>query len=82
MLQTLRPTLKSITAKYTLEETTLADNADTAVDPAPTPIVEAFPTLEAEPATVNLSPSIPQQTIEELMEDAEIFLTEFQIRHS
>ena len=44
----------------------------TAFEPAPTPIVEAFPTLEAEPATVTLPPSNPPQTVEELMADAEI----------
>ena len=44
---------------------------ETAVEPAPTPIVEAFPTLEAEPATVTLPPSSPPQTVEELMADAE-----------
>ena len=44
---------------------------ETAVEQAPTPIVEAFPTSEAEPATVTLPPSSPPQTVEELMADAE-----------
>ena len=53
------------------EETTFLDNVDTAVESAPTPIVESFPTLEADPTTVNLTPSNPPQTYEELMADAE-----------
>ena len=44
---------------------------ETAVEQAPTPIVEAFPTSEAEPTTVTLPPSSPPQTVEELMADAE-----------
>ena len=44
---------------------------ETAFEPAPTPIVEAFPSLEAEPATVTLPPSNPPKTVEELMADAE-----------
>ena len=44
---------------------------ETAVEQAPTPIVESFPTSEAEPATVTLPPSSPPQTVEELMADAE-----------
>ena len=43
----------------------------TAVEQAPTPIVEAFPTSEAEPTTVTPPPSSPPQTVEELMADAE-----------
>ena len=54
------------------EETTLAVDADTIIEPAPTPIVEAFPTLEAEPEPTALSPSSRPQTVEELMADAEI----------
>lgn len=54
------------------EETTLAVDADTIIDPAPTPIVEAFPTLEAEPEPTALSTISRPQTIEELMADAEI----------
>ena len=53
------------------EETTFLDNVDTAVESAPTPIVESFPTLEADPTTVNLPLSNPPQTYEELMADAE-----------
>ncbi len=52
------------------EESTLGVDADTTIEPAPTPIVEAFPTLEAEPTA--LSPSSRPQTVEELMADAEI----------
>jgi tetratricopeptide (TPR) repeat protein len=52
-------------------ETTFAVNADTAIEPAPTPIVEAFLTLEAGPATITLPPSSRPQTVEELMADAE-----------
>ena len=44
---------------------------ETAVEQAPTPIVEAFPTSEAEPTTVTLPISSPPQTVEELMADAE-----------
>ena len=44
---------------------------ETAVEQAPTPIVEAFPTSEAEPTTVTFPPSSPPQTVEELMADAE-----------
>ena len=44
---------------------------ETAVEQAPTPIVEAFPTSEAEPTTVTPPPSSPPQTVEELMADAE-----------
>ena len=44
---------------------------ETAVEQAPTPIVEAFPTSKAEPTTVTLPPSSPPQTVEELMADAE-----------
>ena len=44
---------------------------ETAVEQAPTPIVEAFPTSEAEPTTVTLPTSSPPQTVEELMADAE-----------
>ena len=44
---------------------------ETAVEQAPTPIVEAFPTSEAEPTTVTSPPSSPPQTVEELMADAE-----------
>ncbi|MEE2988340.1 MAG: tetratricopeptide repeat protein [Verrucomicrobiota bacterium] len=53
------------------EETTLAVNADTTIEPAPTPIVEAFPTLDAEPASITLPPSSRPQTVEELIADAE-----------
>ena len=49
----------------------IATVEENAFEPAPTPIVEAFPTLEAEPATVTLPPSNPPQTYEELMADAE-----------
>ena len=49
----------------------IATVEENAFEPAPTPIVEAFPTLEAEPATVTLPPSNPLQTVEELMADAE-----------
>ena len=44
---------------------------ETAVEQAPTPIVEAFPTSEAEPTTVTLPPISLPQTVEELMADAE-----------
>ena len=44
---------------------------ETAVEQAPTPIVEAFPTSEAEPTTATLPPSSKPQTVEELMADAE-----------
>lgn len=44
---------------------------ETAVEQAPTPIVEAFPTSEAEPTIVTLPISSPPQTVEELMADAE-----------
>ena len=44
---------------------------ETAVEQAPTPIVEAFPTSEAEPTIVTLPVSSPPQTVEELMADAE-----------
>ncbi|MBL6828928.1 MAG: hypothetical protein ISQ74_03450 [Puniceicoccaceae bacterium] len=44
---------------------------ETAVEQAPTPIVEAFPTSEAEPTNVTLPPISPPQTVEELMADAE-----------
>ena len=54
------------------EETTLAVDADTIIDPAPTPIVEAFPTSEAEPEPTALSTISRPQTVEELMADAEI----------
>lgn len=53
------------------EETTLMVDADTSIEPAPTPIVEAFPTLEAEPKPSALSTSSRPQTVEELMADAE-----------
>ena len=53
------------------EETTLAVDADTSIDPAPTPIVEAFPSLEAEPEPIALSTSSRPLTVEELMADAE-----------
>ena len=56
----------------TAEESTLAVDANTTVEPAPTPIVEAFPTLEAEPEPTAMSPSSRPQTVEELMADAEI----------
>ena len=49
----------------------IATVEETAVEQAPTPIVEAFPTSEAEPTTVTLPPSSPPQTVEELMADAE-----------
>ena len=55
----------------TAEETIFAVNAGIAIEPAPTPIVEAFPTLEAEPAPVTLPSSSRPQTVEELMADAE-----------
>ena len=55
----------------TIEETTSAVNADTAIEPAPTPIVEAFPGLEAEPTPGSLLPSGRPQTVEELIADAE-----------
>ena len=49
----------------------VATAEETAAEQAPTPIVEAFPTSEAEPTTVTLPPSSPPQTVEELMADAE-----------
>ena len=55
----------------TAEETIFAVNAGIAIEPAPTPIVEAFPNLEAEPAPVTLPSSSRPQTVEELMADAE-----------
>ena len=55
----------------TAEETIFAVNAGIAIEPAPTPIVETFPTLEAEPAPVTLPSSSRPQTVEELMADAE-----------
>ena len=55
----------------TAEETIFAVNAGIAIEPAPTPIVETFPTLEAEPAPVTLPSSRRPQTVEELMADAE-----------
>ena len=55
----------------TAEETIFAVNAGIAIEPAPTPIVEAFPTFEAEPAPVTLPSSSRPQTVEELMADAE-----------
>ena len=55
----------------TAEETTFAVDADTTIAPAPTPIVEAFPTLEAEPEPTALSTSSRPLTVEELMADAE-----------
>ena len=55
----------------TAEETTFAVDADTTIEPAPTPIVEAFPTLEAEPEPTALSTSSRPLTVEELMADAE-----------
>ena len=55
----------------TAEETIFAVNAGIAIEPAPTPIVEAFPTLEAEAAPVALPSSSRPQTVEELMADAE-----------
>jgi len=68
----------SITLDTTDPETTtevdysqVATVEETAVEQAPTPIVEAFPTSEAEPTTVTLPPSSPPQTVEELMADAE-----------
>ena len=56
----------------TAEETTFAVDADTSIEPAPTPIVEAFPTSEVEPKPTDLSTSNRPQTVEELMADAEI----------
>ena len=53
------------------EETTLAVDADTNIEAAPTPIVEAFPTLEAEPEPTALTTISRPQTVEELMADAE-----------
>lgn len=68
----------SITLDTTDPETTtevdysqVATVEETAVEQAPTPIVEAFPTSEAEPTTVTPPPSSPPQTVEELMADAE-----------
>lgn len=68
----------SITLDTTDPETTtevdysqVATVEETAVEQAPTPIVEAFPTSEAEPTTVTLPISSPPQTVEELMADAE-----------
>ena len=68
----------SITLDTTDPETTaevdysqVATVEETAVEQAPTPIVEAFPTSEAEPTTVTLPTSSPPQTVEELMADAE-----------
>ena len=49
----------------------IATVEETAVEQAPTPIVEAFPTSEAEPTIVTLPISSPPQTVEELMADAE-----------
>jgi Flp pilus assembly protein TadD len=53
------------------EETTFVVDADTTIEPAPTPIVEDFPTLEAEPEPTALSTSIRPLTVEELLADAE-----------
>ena len=68
----------SITLDTTDPKTTAEVDSDqvatveeTAVEQAPTPIVEAFPTSEAEPTTVTLPTSSPPQTVEELMADAE-----------
>ena len=68
----------SITLDTTGPETTtevdysqVATVEETAVEQAPTPIVEAFPTSEAEPTIVTLPISSPPQTVEELMADAE-----------
>ena len=68
----------SITLDTTDPKTTAEDDysqvatvEETAVEQAPTPIVEAFPTSEAEPTTVTPPPSSPPQTVEELMADAE-----------
>ena len=68
----------SITLDTTDPETTtevdysqVATVEETAVEQAPTPIVEAFPTSEAEPTIVTLPVSSPPQTVEELMADAE-----------
>lgn len=68
----------SITLDTTDPETTtevdysqVATVEETAVEQAPTPIVEAFPTSEAEPTIVTLAISSPPQTVEELMADAE-----------
>ena len=68
----------SITLDTTDPETTtevdysqVATVEETAVEQAPTPIVEAFPTSEAEPTIVTLPISSPPQTVEELMADAE-----------
>ena len=55
----------------TAEETTSAVDVDTSIEPAPTPIVEAFPTLEAEPESTILRTSSRPQSVEELMADAE-----------
>ena len=49
----------------------IATVEETTVEQAPTPIVEAYPTSEAEPTTVTLPISSPPQTVEELMADAE-----------
>ena len=54
-----------------IEETTSAVYTDTAIEPAPIPIVEAFPGLEAEPAPGSLLPDGRPQTVEELIADAE-----------
>ena len=68
----------SITLDTTDPETTtevdysqVATVEETAVEQAPTPIVEAFPNSEAEPTIVTLAISSPPQTVEELMADAE-----------
>jgi tetratricopeptide (TPR) repeat protein len=53
------------------EETTFVVDLDTTIEPAPTPIVEAFTTLEAEPEPTALSTSIRPLTVEELLADAE-----------
>jgi Tfp pilus assembly protein PilF len=55
----------------TAEETTSAVDVDTSIEPAPTSIVEAFPTLEAEPESTILRTSSRPQSVEELMADAE-----------
>ena len=66
---TLDTTNPKTTAEVDYSQVTTVE--ETALEPAPTPVVEAFPTLEAEPATVTLPPSNPPQTVEELMADAE-----------
>ena len=68
----LKTTVETESDQVTIiEETTSAVYTDTAIEPAPIPIVEAFPDLEAEPAPGSLLPDGRPQTVEELIADAE-----------